>query len=286
MNINHQYLPPEVVETIVNFASHFTNKRGRLDSKRTLLDCALVCKTWLWPARRRLQSLHLNLERVSIISTRILTFSDIFGSPLCTFDSDLIQTLTIHPNHNTRHGDLVPVLRLLSALERISLALPSLHTLSFCDTNLNFSDNGHNDASDSPDDSTTATVRSKIKTLKFQNVQGSESLDSVVQAASLFPSLETLKAKRASWDRRHNKKLLSFRPPPSLRRLDVDTLTFVSVMEWLVAFKYDFTPIVSVSIDESLSQHKDQLITDHLPRDLGLLGSNLQECELCTPLTL
>ncbi len=277
MNTIHQRLPLEIVDIIVDFASYFIsdleNKQGRLDSKWALLQCSLVCKTWLWPARRLLQSLHLNLERVSIFSTRILQFSDIFGSPLCTLDSGLIQTLVVLPGDSPQDEHLVPFFTLLFALDKISL--PSLHIIWFYDTNLAFSNDGNNVLS-----SGLTAIRSSIKAPEFRNPR-SEEFESVIHAASLFPFLKTLISPRTTRDRRRGKKPLAFRPPLSLQKLNVDTLTFLYAVEWLVTFDFDLSNIVSVSINEDFNQCRDQFIENHLPQAFSLLGPTLQECELC-----
>ncbi len=317
MNTNAQNLPPEVLETIINFASEpedeedeedwdfdpeFEEDEGDLPegvevlsredmeliiSKTTLFRCALVSKTWLWPARRRLQSL-LDLKHVFIFSTGILAFSNLFGSPLCTLDSGLIQTLTIQLHKDTPDGVTIPFFALLSTLDRISL--PSIHTISIHDASPDFSANNNNNLL-SP---RSTKIQSAIKTLEFCNPRPESSefrlrrnfvpFKSITRAASLFPSLETLIVQRSSLDRRRGEELGLSRPPPLLRKLDVDALSFLYIMDWLAASEFNISNIVSLSIDENFSQREEQLVLDRLPRALDLLRPNLQECELCTSL--
>ncbi len=269
----HQHLPQEVVEIILDFALRFILDQywnERRNSKRILFRCALVCKSWLWPARRRLQSF-LYLKRVSIASNRILAFSNAFRSPLCTLDATEVQTLTIEADSEAR-GDGGFALFPMSALDGIFL--PSLHTLSF--QNILFIFN-NGDLTD------TTVLPFNIRTLKIENVNPG-SFESATHVASLLPSLETLIVRRTSlWNRRRNKnkKRLSYTPPPTLRKLDVDTLTFLYVMEWLVASKFDLSNIASVSIHNGFNQYQDQFVRDRLPWALKLLKPNV-ECKFRT----
>ncbi len=284
MATNHQHLPPEVVEIIISLATHASNSdinKGHSYSRKTLLKCALVCKTWLWPARRLLQSLHLDLEHVSIVSARIVTFSNIFGSPLCTLDSGLIQTLSIRPDKRSRNvlHNRVPFLVLSSALDNISFS--SLHTILFYNISLVFNKDDNNFLF-----SGSTTIWSAVKTLSFKNLINHDGeFEHVVHAASLFPSLETLIAQRTFWDKRRTKKKKFFHPPTSLRKLEVDTLTFQRVMDWLEAGEFDLSRITSVFINEKFTIDEDVPIRDRTRQGLDLLGPNLQEFGLCRPPT-
>lgn len=276
MATNHYcYLPPEVIEIIFHFVLGrvLLTKKWRSDCRHILSNCALVCKTWLWPARRRLRSLYFKREyAVSIQPTlqELVALSEVFHSPLCTIDPGIIQVLTIR---STQKGDFVPLTTSLSTLDRISL--PSLHTLSFVNVNPEFGKSSETTSSFAP------TIRSKIKAIEFRGDSLCQPFESVVYATHLFPMTETLTAYNTSWDRRHNKRLHSFCPPQSLQKLDVDTLTFVYLVEWLIA-KSGHSSISSLSVHDTTGMHNGPLVSRRLPLLLDLLGPNLKEFELCT----
>lgn len=138
MDTNYQHLPSEIVELIIDFASDPSPQNANMNPgyKHTLLTCALPCKTWLWPARRRLLSLDLRLRTIKVSQQTLLTLFDIFRSPLCTLDPRFIQVLEIAADPGSEVGTTFPIFALLSILDRIPLL--SLHTLRFRDVSLNF----------------------------------------------------------------------------------------------------------------------------------------------------
>ncbi len=134
MDANHQHLPYDVVEIIIDFVSDTSLQTTdrKMSPERTLLVCALVCNTWLWPARHRLTSLYPRLGVVKLHATPqdFLKLHDIFTSPLCTLDPVFIQVLNIRVEAQFQDSKAcVPFSTLLPILTEISL--PSLHTINF-----------------------------------------------------------------------------------------------------------------------------------------------------------
>ncbi len=284
MTISHQPLPLEVVEIIIEFSSQYNRKIPILDfsdCKNTLLQCALVCRMWLWPARRFLEQTFLDLERISI-SPRCIEDLALFGSPLCTLDSDLVQELVIHRSdrtHRPERGEevFISVFTLLSALGRATL--PSLQEISFQGVLLDLS---HSEHPNFPPDNLVTTSRSNIKILVIDGDDHFNSYENIVHTASLFPSLEELFVNQDHWDNYRHDTIISFTPPLSLRKLRVDPLSLVCVvMDWLVPCgSFDLTNIVSVSIFGGDIGWEDPSIVDRLPWVLKLLRPNLEEFEL------
>lgn len=164
----HHHLLPEIVDIVIDFAlGYFPQTEWEyLESGGILLACALVCKTWLWPAQCRPQSLHFGREQAVSIrhtSQELLTLSEIFGSLLRTLDPRNIQRL-VYLTERLKM-DIWHFSRCyLSTLDIIPL--PSLHTLSFINTTPRFSKG---------EDTTSffaSTIRSKIKAIKFWGGKG------------------------------------------------------------------------------------------------------------------
>ncbi len=140
MDANHQHLPYELVDLIIDFASDPSFQTADCDTlpKQTLLVCALVCKTWLWPARRRFLSLYFEAGVVKLLATpqAFLKFHDAFNSPLCTLDPTFIRVLNIQDWLYSRATVIFPFSTLLSILTEISL--PSLRTIRLENIEPNF----------------------------------------------------------------------------------------------------------------------------------------------------
>ncbi len=282
MDANCPYLPYEITELIIDIASEPSQAqyRGRyVDRNSTVLMCALVCKSWVSQARRRLLTLYFPSGVVRIFSYRqdFLLFHDIFCSPLCTLDTALIQVLSIwHPDGN----DVFPFSLLLSALHGISL--PSLNTIRFHLTCPVFDDNGESDGTSSSSSLGVSSTLLSVKNLTFETgVYISPALRAVAKTIQFFPCLETLSVYGVTFNNQGRKiKAVSYPgPPQSLRKLVVDPATLGYLVKWLAA--YNRTDIKSLSIADIHCGHSGVELEDsRLLLALDTLGHSLEEFEL------
>lgn len=286
MDANHQHLPYDVVELVIDFASEpfiWTTSRNTV-SKHILLVCALVCKTWLWPARRRLLSLCFKLGVVKLDATpkAFLYFHEVFNSPLCTLDSAFIRRLKIKARlAYSKAFVILPFSTLLSILTEISL--PSLHTIRFRDIYPIF--NSFNIEIEEEDSSTCYSVTpvshgtlSQVRKLVFSASQyGPSALGFIAKTTRYFPCLESLTV--TCWfgaGLRLNGNSCFFRPPQSLRKLVVDTLTCVGLVAWLATCGH-------ANISLLLLQDGKYMVEGAITRlllALDTLGCGLEEFEL------
>ncbi len=288
MDANHQHperLPYDVVELIIDFASDpsIRTKDWRLP-KRTLLVCALVCNTWLLHARRRLLSLYYKNGFVKLKATAqaFHKFHDVFDSPLCTLDPTFIRTLSIC---TSKAKTTFPLSTLLSILTGISL--PSLRRISFHGI-YPYSDNLI--VEDAEEDGGTPYVATGVPQVTLPQVTELDItprnhdyncpvvLDFIVKTAQFFPYLESI----AVFDEfdldvfyQHG-DLRSFPPPQSLRKLVVDTATFVSLIKWLRVC--DHTAISSISLRGA--EYVEERVLGRLMQELNTLVHGLEELEI------
>ncbi len=285
MDADPRRLPYEILELIIDFASDPSpqNTNWYMRPKRTLLlVCALVCRTWLSIARPRLVAFHVKLGVVKLFATpqEFLTFRNVFGSPLCTFDRTLIRVLNIGARSYWKTFVVSPISMLLYILSEISL--PSLHTISFPNVYLT-----PKPSIDKDDDGigtfvppmSQATLPQVTKLVFSAFEFGPLALGFIVKTTQFFPCLESLTAQRergAGLKLDEKENLCHIRPPQSLRELVVDASTIVGLVEWLTAC--DHTNI------SSLLLHDDNWLNEgavnHLSLALNTLGRSLEELEI------
>ncbi len=282
MDANHQRLPYDVTEYILDLASdpflHTTDENAK--PKQTLLICTLVCKTWLAYARRRLVSQYMRSGVVKIFPTSqaFLTLKEIFCSPLCTLDPAFIRYLDIvaRPySHKTENS--VPFFTLVSTLNEISF--PSLNTLRFQNIRPDFDESGDDDISLSSVSSTSPTLP-QVKNLAFSVYTYTPlAFEIDAKTTQFFPCLESLTVHGGESGNQRRNASLSFLPPPqSLQSLVVDTATFVGLVEWLTATNH--TNISSLSIQDSTDTEEE--VVSRLTSGLDTLGNSLEEFKLST----
>ncbi len=280
-DVDHQRLPYDVAELIIDFASdpptHNQVPGESPTPKTTLLVCALVCKTWLSHTRRRLLSLYFASGVVEIFSApqNFLTFSDIFRSPLCTLDPAFIRGLSIVARPDKEDDKVFPFLTLSSILSEISF--PSLDTLRFRDTFPKFNEG----ESDRASFSVPPTTFPQVKNLIFEFRLGSPEIGLIALTSQFFPCLESLAVFEVRpGTQNQNERLFYLLPPQSLRKLVADKATFVYLAEWLAACSH--TNISSLSIEDGFSrdQEVDQDFLRRLFLALDVVGRSLKELQL------
>ncbi len=243
-----QRLPNDVTEIIVDFASYrnLQNPHENSDSKHTLLACALVCRSWLSHARRRLESLCFKSGIVNIClkSQEFEVFRDIFRSPLCTLDPSFIKSLEIKDGPGDEN--IFPFFTLLS----IIAAFPSLDTLRFQEVCPSFSE-GEDDTSSPPFPAPFPQVKNLTFSVHFYD---SSPLGIIAKTCHFFPYLESLTVYGADCGGQYQSENLSalsqFRPAHSLRKLVVDTTSFVSLFGWLAACHHTNFSSLSIQDDQ------------------------------------
>lgn len=273
--------PSEIAELIIHFAtdtlSDIFQQTANKDPghKRMLLACALVCKTWLWPARRRLFHLDYRLRNITTSPRSLPAILDIFHSPLCTLDPGSIYFLEITVGPDSQEAEqTISFFKLLSTIDRIPFL--SLRSLIFRGVSLDFDI----DQDGSPN-SLVPTALPQIKYFSFESPKDNPlPFENVVRATQLFPSLENLTARGTTGIQNRSEVVYSFRPPQSLRWLCADTSTFFRMVDWLTAFEPKYTNIPMLSIYDSITDHREQEVNSRVSLALDTLGHRLEEFNL------
>ncbi len=281
MGTNRQCLPYDITDLIIDFASDpslcTTSNTSTL--KCMLLLCALVCKSWLLHARRRLVSFYFpeGVVKIGPDSQAFFTFRDIFCSPLCTLDPSFIRSLSIDARGYTNPEDRVfPFFRLLSIINEISL--PSLDTIYFESACPDFAKDEDHDDNTSHEPSSLALPQVKNLKLEALSYHNSSPLDVIVKTTQFFPYLGSLTVYGLiePGDQSQYERLPPFRSH-SLRKLVVNTSYFLTLVGWLVVCCH--TNISSLSIrdddDDFGEDTKEQIFSA-----LDAVGHSLEEFTL------
>lgn len=255
MDYHDLYLPTETLEHIINLIPDSDDRHEHWHSKHrhVLLVCALVCRTWMSIARRRLLSLYFPTGVIKIRrdAKDILALVDVFRSPFRTLAPAFIKTLCFTPflqlksSSTVQHRNTKPqsFRGALSTLDAVTFS--SLRTFEF--------ENGSQPPSDGEGDEDAVTtpplpVLYQIKTLVF-HIFHCQLFSDVVHLIRLCPFVEEVTVFVADSSYRiMDLSLHQLHPPIYIRSLVLDTQALLEMTDWMMMCQPNYTNISSLMI--------------------------------------
>lgn len=276
MDYQKPELPLETLEHILWLIPDSNDLKECKERKHrpTFLTCALVCKTWMSLARRRLLSLYFPDGRVTIASglDDVFGLVDIFLSPLCTLDPTFIRILCISSFRKPFHEVGIYHQLFLTVLPNLDASLfPSLQSFEFYGLLLSNENEYH------PCTSPSSPIFSQIKSLIIHPPHRPP-FQEIIYTIRLCPFVEEVTVWSGDVEETEPHLYRELRPPRSLQKLSLDVPVVGEMVKWMMLSGPPHTTIPSLTICDLA--WNEEIGDPDLRKLLNYVGPNLEELVL------